>query len=269
MELNVVHLVNIVKVFSTIAFLSVLAFQDLREREMSATLVYAYVVVSAAVFVASLCTDNMPPPVTLIYAVFSLVATAGLFTFLFKLGLVGDGDVFVSLAIGLALFHPSTYEFTLARAGILPPSITVVFYAALTSVALMVLNSVVVLTRYKSLLKQLSPKQKILLPFVGKPVKLRDYLEGKLKHHYLVQEFTYSDKGVVIRYRTLIRVERDELSRLRELVDKGLLSPDIYVWVSPGIPFVFHLFLGVVLLLLLGDKPLALLFLWQFSARWA
>lgn len=267
MELNPVHVINMVKVSSTLAFLGVLALQDLREREMSANLVYAYVAISAAVFAASLYFGDMPPLVMLIYALFSLVATAGLFTSLFKLGLVGDGDVFVSLAIGLALFNPSTYDFTLTKVGILPPSIVVVFYAALTSVVLMVLNSVVVLTRYRCLLKHLSLRQRLLLPFVGKPVRLREYLEGKLKHHYLVQEFTYSSRGVVTRYKTLIRVERNELSRLRELVDKGLLSPDTYVWVSPGIPFVFHLFLGVMLLIVLGDRPLALLFLWQLSAH--
>lgn len=264
-ELGLHDLVDLVKVVSTLIALGVLSIQDLKTRELSALLVYAYLFTSIALFAISVIVSDMVLPLLIIYAAFSLMASAGLFTVLFKLGLVGDGDVYVSLALGLTFSYPSLYRFTLSPTGILPPSLVVILYAALTSMALMLVNAIVVFTKYRSLLSALSAKHKVFLPLISKPVKLRDYLSGKLRHYFPIQTFTVSSSGVVVEYKLLTRVDVDEVSKLKQLLDRGLLSPEIYIWVTPGIPFIFHLFLGVVALIVFGDKPLVHLLIKIFS----
>ncbi|MEM0470542.1 MAG: A24 family peptidase C-terminal domain-containing protein [Desulfurococcaceae archaeon] len=265
MWLNLSLLVDAVRVAATLLALGVLSIEDLRTRELSARIVHAYLAVTTALFIVSFITGSGSFTLLVVYAAFSLLVSAGLFTSLYKLGLVGDGDVYVAIALGLALFYPSIYRFTLPLEGMLPPSLVAIFYAALTSMFLMLVNAVRVLAKYRGVLSALSTKYKIILPFVSRPVKLREYLNGVLKHHFPVQEFTVSGTEVLVRYRLLARIDEDQASVLRKLVDQGVLSEETYIWVSPGIPFIFHLFLGVLLLLVLGDVPLVHLLMKLFS----
>jgi len=245
----------------TFTLVGLLAFQDFKSRELSAVVVYAYTAISAGVFLVSLLTSEVLT-LALVYAGFSLLVTAGLFMSLFKLGLIGDGDVFVAIALGFMFFHPSVYELTLPRAGVLPPSLVIVFYAALASIASMAVNAILVLAKYTHLLKAVETRAKIVLPLVGKPIKLLDYVSGKFKHYYPLQEYTLTDTGLSVKYKFLTGVEGENVSKLKKLVENGILDKDTYVWVTPGLPFVSYLFVGVVLLLVLGDRPLTKLLTW-------
>lgn len=258
--------VDLVKVVTALIVLGFLGYEDLKTRELSAVVVYAYLAVGVVLFIITVLTSPFPLVIQVVYIVFSLVASAGLFTLLYKLGLVGDGDLYVSIALGFTFSHPSLYWLTLVSAGIMPPVLIIVLYASFICIVYMLVNAVVVLAKYREAVRSLQGRYRLILPLIGKPVKLSEYTGGKYVHYFPLQYFEVSNGVAVTKYKVLTRVEEgDEATTLRKLVESGLVNPNTYIWVTPGIPFVFYLFLGLILLLVLGDLPVVTFITTLFS----
>lgn len=106
------------RLLSSLAFLGLLGVQDLKRREVSPSIVFMYLGVSASLFVFSTVTLRMPAEQKLLYSLVSLTVTLGAFISLYMRGLVGNGDVYVSSAIGLCFSYPDIYSVTFAGRGV-------------------------------------------------------------------------------------------------------------------------------------------------------
>ncbi|MEM4487778.1 MAG: A24 family peptidase C-terminal domain-containing protein [Desulfurococcaceae archaeon] len=251
---------EVVKMFLSIAILFVLGIQDLKSRELSETIVYLFLCCSLIGFIVStFILGSMQPILRLAYATISLLVTIGVFLTLYKLNLIGDGDLYISTSLGLMFPYPITYRATLVRTGILPPSLIIVLYASMLGIIFSAINAVIVISRHKESLDAMPTKIKMIIPFIAKPVKLIDYLEGKVKHCHPIQVFKVVNGKVISEYKFLIDINQDINEEVKDLINKGSLSPNIYLWVTPGLPYVFHLLLGLIMLFILGDSPVLLL----------
>lgn len=252
---------NLSKLVISVVMLAILGVQDLKSRELNARFVHIYLFSSATAFIVStFFVEDIPPIGRLIYSAFSLVTCGGLLALLYKIGLVGNGDVYVSTALGLMFPYPSAYKLTLASAGILPPSLVIMLYASLLGALFAAINAVIVTSRYRAVLSKVPGKIKLVLPFIARPIKLIEYVEGRARHYIPVQAFRVINGRVVSEYSLITNLSRGP-DELKALVSRGVLSPDTYVWLSPGLPFVFYLFIGLVAMAILGDKPVILLLL--------
>jgi Archaeal Peptidase A24 C-terminus Type II. len=120
----------------------------------------------------------------------------------------------------------------------------------------MLTNVLLVIMRYKGALEKLPRGYRIIVPLLGRPVKIRDYLNGKFKHYYPLQSFTIDGEKLTVKFRLVTGVNNAEIDDLRSIVERELLNPDDYIWITPGLPFILYLLIGFTLVLLVGDKPL-------------
>jgi len=261
LELTVsIEFIEYVKLLVTFPILLVLSIQDYKSRELDARLVYIYLVVSIVMFVLTSVFSDLVLTLKLFYVFFSIGVVGIVFYTLYRLGLIGDGDVFVAVSLGLMYTYPTTYSATLASRGILPPPIMIILYSTLGAILLIIVNSIyVVLTSYK-FVQDLPGVYRILLPLFGKPVKISDYIQGKYKHYIPLQSFELVGGNLVVKYRVLTGIDYDIRSTLKQLVEEKFIDPEGYIWVSPGLPFIVYFFAGFILFLILGDKPLLTLF---------
>jgi len=249
-------LLDSVKILSTFITLLVLSIQDWRTRELDARIVYFYLILSILLFFASTIILDAPLYMRLFYAGISLFTTAGLFILLYKTGLIGDGDVYIATALGLMFPYSDTYKLTLQAYGLLPPSMVIIFYASVSALVIMLTNVLQVIMRYRGALERLPQGYRIIVPLLGRPVKIRDYLNGKFKHYYPLQSFELDGEKLTVKFRLVTGVDNAEINDLRNIVERGLLNPDDYIWITPGLPFILYLLIGFILVLLVGDKPL-------------
>jgi len=54
----------------------------------------------------------------------------------------------------------------------------------------------------------------------------------------------------------LSRLSDTSRIEILELVEKGVVPRDFVLWVTPGLPYVFYMLIGLLLTILLGDKPM-------------
>ena len=251
--------IDLFKIALSMIILSILGYQDWKTREISDKIVYFYLGCSTILFIAStiVLLGNYPPILLLLYIGSSLLATMVLFGILYKFNLIGDGDVYVATSIGLLYSYPFA---TLIGIGLLPPALIIVIYATLIGLLNSVFNAIRVLVKNRKQFRELSLKHKLIVPFLAKPVKIRDYIENRYKHHFPIQVFNILNGRVESKFNILRGINEDTSSNIKDIVEKGLVNPDTYIWITPGIPYVFHLLLGLLLYILLGDKLIIVLF---------
>ncbi|MEM1830432.1 MAG: A24 family peptidase C-terminal domain-containing protein [Desulfurococcaceae archaeon] len=256
MHVQIDELVEIVKIVSTLITLVVLSIQDWRTRELDGRIVYSYLMLSILMFFTSTMISHLPLETLLFYTFFSVVTTSGLFILLYITGLAGDGDVYVATSLGLMFPYITSYKFTLQRIGLLPPCMVVVFYASAFALVLMIANSTWVLIRYRDAVSRIPLKYKFIIPLIGRPVRIREYLRGKYKYYYPLQFFEVRNEGVLVYFKLFTSINSKEVSSLHNLINKGLLSMDDYIWITPGLPFILYLLIGFILMLVFADKPI-------------
>jgi len=244
-----------IKVIISLLFLTVLGFEDLKTRELESKIVYLYLSISLILYTLTLITSaNIIE--YLVYTALTLVVTPGVFYILYKYGLVGDGDVYVSLALGLSLHHFTVYNATLVGYGVMPPALVAILYASLTALLWSFTQGLFNILRYRSLLRQLPLKYRAIISFLAKPVKAGEFSENpKYKHYYPLQVFKYTEQGIR-EYYNLLRLDDTTRQSVIELVKRGVIPRDHILWITPGLPYVFYMLIGVITLLLIGDKPL-------------
>jgi preflagellin peptidase FlaK len=255
----IVFYIEALKITVSIIVLLVLSVQDYRTRELDARVVYMYLAFSICISLASFLTAEIPTLLKLFYYIVSLSTTGGLFFILYKSGLIGDGDLYTAVSLGFLFPLPSTYQFTIYNppsSGILPPSIILVLYGSISVIILTMVNAAFVLVKYRFILARTPLKYAVILPFLGKPVRVLDYVKGKYRHYYPLQYYRVVNGEVVVEYKLVTRVLGEDGKDVLSLLERGFVKPEDYIWVSPGIPFILYLLVGFILLLILGDYPL-------------
>jgi preflagellin peptidase FlaK len=253
MELETI--LALIKVFISLLFLAILGFEDLKTRELDSKIVYLYLSLSSILYALTLITIvNIVE--YLVYTALTLLVTPGVFYILYKYGIIGDGDVYVSLALGLSLHHPTVYGATLVRYGIIPPALVAVLYASLIALLWSVLQGLFNTLHYRSLLKQLPFKYRAIILFLARPVKAGEFYEDpKYRHYYPLQIFKYTEQGIREEY-NLLRLDDTTRQHVVELIEKGVIPRNYILWITPGLPYVFYMLIGLLILLVIGDKPL-------------
>jgi len=246
---------SLAQISTSMLFLLVLGIEDFKSRELNSKVVYSYLVVGLVLYTVTLITARNLVEV-IVHTVFTLIVSPGVFLVLYKYGLTGDGDVYVSLSLGLTLYHPVAYKATLARQGVLSPALVTVLYASLTATLYTLIQGVLSAARYRVLLKQVPLRYRVLLVLTARPVKAGEYCENpKYKHYYPIQVFKPTDQGLQVEF-NLSRLSDTSRIEILELVEKGVVPRDFVLWVTPGLPYVFYMLIGLLLTILLGDKPM-------------
>lgn len=255
-ELASQRVLEVVKTATSATFLAALSYFDYKTRLLPDALVYAYLVTSILMYAVSAVVAvqeyGLLPPI--LYTLLSAALCTGLMYSLYKAKLVGDGDVYVALSLSLMHAFPQSYGTTLPGAGILPPPLVVLFYASLIGLAYSLVQLAVSLVKWRWLLKELPGVHKILVPLIARPVKLGDYLSGKVKHSYPVQCLEVENGRVRVSMQLLTRIDEDDC--ILRSADKLRSFADYYIWVSPGLPFILYMLLGFVLFMAVGDSVL-------------
>ncbi|MEM4732531.1 MAG: A24 family peptidase C-terminal domain-containing protein [Desulfurococcaceae archaeon] len=247
-------LLEAVKVLVSLVFLVVLGYYDMRSRLLPDVLVYTYAGVSTVVFTFTLFNifRCYSPTVLAIYVLFSTALTTGLLYALYKMGHAGDGDVYVMLSIGLSHSFPSVYRVVLLGYGLLPPGLVILLYACIVQLIVLVYQALVNITKYRSVVKDLKGVYKLIVPLISKPVKIKDYVSSPREHVHPIQCPEVYENEVKWFFRLTSRIDEEDciLKFKDELVNR---MGDMYIWVSPKIPFVFYMMIGFVIFILLGD----------------
>ncbi len=253
MELE--SLLVFIKVITSLLFLAILGFEDLKTRELESRIVYLYLSLSLVLYALTLITSTNIIEY-LVYTALTLLVTPGVFYILYKYRLIGDGDVYVSLSLGLLLHHPTVYSATLVGYGVMPPALVAVLYASLIALLWSILQGLSNILRYRSLLRQLPLKYRAIILFLARPIKAGEFSENpKYRHYYPLQMFKYTEQGIR-EYYNLLKLDDTTRQNIVELVEKGVIPRDCILWITPGLPYVFYMLIGVLILLLVGDKPL-------------
>ncbi len=252
-----------------IAVLSIFSYYDLKYRDVPDRYVWISLFIAMMLFIYStIYYMSVYKPLNIVYGyiALSLLLSGGLFTVLYLFDMIGEADVLIVFEIALLFPFIDLYDIVLylVKAPLhLPPILPIVLYSAVFSIVFALVKTIYVSIRYHKLLpRELSLTKQLILLLVGRPMKIKDYLQTK--HYYPLTIYTVGEEGIVKSYRFTFNVEEEEYGvhqeKLRKLLDEGLVSSEEYIWVTYGIPYLVPLLAGYLFFLVLGDTPLLLLF---------
>jgi len=247
-------------VIKTVLALSVLLYTsilDYRYREVEPKILYGSIITACVLTLAEIIAFKIFTLYHILSLILSVIVVIVIGLFSYFTGLLGGADVLI--LIFLALLFPWKFKM-----GILPvieyttlPIITfiinsliiVVFY----SIYFLLLNIVM----YKDEVKKLNTPfiKKTILLLTGCPMKVSDYLKSKFM--YPLEIIKVKENGEIEKeYRLTFNIEEeymDHINHVKKLVEKGVLSKDTYIWVTPGIPLIIFILLGFILSITVGD----------------
>ena len=264
MSTSILSLLDLIRIFICLLFLSIASLHDLKSREVPDTIWMIFAPLGLTLSLVSMVWSGWNLW-TLLSWIMILAITFCLSITLFYLGLFGgaDGKALICLAAVMP-FRPSLpWEGPPARNFIqyfMPPPISTfnnaVLLATLSIIPILIRN----LKDYaenKRLFDGLEHEgffTKALAPLTGYRVDINRLRTGK--HHYLLmEEFIRREDGSTIRkLKIFSRLPPDENW------PKLDLPTDFYgkVWVTPGLPFIIFIALGFLITILVGDLILLL-----------
>jgi preflagellin peptidase FlaK len=177
-------------------------------------------------------------------------------------GLIGGADVF---ALAFLTIDMPWYPYSFGGRAFLPIPLLTLFYATLVGLIWLPIKIASNLRRreFKEHAKELGVGglKYLRLATSAKAVKVKDYME--MKFWYPLEVFEVKNGKLESKLRTVFSVDEEHeehQKKLKELVERGLLSEDRLIFVTYGMPFLVYLTVGLILALLLGDIPLRVLF---------
>ncbi len=183
-----------------------------------------------------------------IHTLFSFLPAIALLAMAF-LDLIGGADALAMLLIAVA--HPSFLVLPISLLtmafSVIPPMILIVYY--------LILN-----LSHKEELNRLACVRgsKKLLLFMGRPLRVRDYLRSK----FLFLLTVPTEKGFQCGVSADIDIDFEQEKRIViDALRKGVISEDSLVWVSPALPHIAFIFVGYVISLFIPQDLLLSLFL--------
>ncbi|MEM3670458.1 MAG: A24 family peptidase C-terminal domain-containing protein [Thermoprotei archaeon] len=189
--------------------------------------------------------------------ILELVAVAAVGFALSFLRLFGEADALAILASAAAMpvsnqiFHSQIpwFGLTVFDNGVI--------FAAMYTVALALYNTAMVAAKpgYLSPYSKSGLRQRLMLVTAGRKLPVKKYLEYSYKFLPL-ESFALDSSGIVVRTPTFgasIDVFDKREEQIKALVGEGRLSETEPIWVSPGIPVVTCMFVGLLFTHFVGD----------------
>jgi len=255
--LNSPPLIAVVEYSITLLFLIPFAIYDYKRRDIPDKLVYLFL--ASSVILGILAYTDVAPalPITAVglYFFISVVPLPLVLLVLAELKLMGFADFFVVLSLSIMYGIPMRYPILLASTNIPIPPIS--FYVLINALILQVIvhysiTVARVLRHGFKLPGGLGVLDKAYLLIAGWPVRVGEVVD---KEYYtpLLVPFEREPGGVEWRITRSTRIEDPGLrSRVREFLEKGLLSRDEIIWASYGHPLVTYIAVGFIVYILLG-----------------
>ncbi|QKQ99684.1 peptidase A24 [Metallosphaera tengchongensis] len=176
---------------------------------------------------------------------YSLFAVLAVFFAFYLVGFMGGADLFAIMILSLANAKTSPLFFGhFSKLG-MEPLIVVLFSSALI-VASGIVNF---LTTFKYT-AGMGLYSRLILSLTAKRVRMDKFLKSKFLFPLSVIDEN-GNESVRIGF-SVEENDSDWRERYRELVSKGIVSPDRYIWVAWGVPVIPFIFLGYVLSLFVG-----------------
>ncbi len=229
-------------------------YTDIKEREVTPILWIISGSIGGLLSLMEFLFD--PDPLRILAILLSIIIafTVG-FTFSY-LGLLGGADFLAFLVV--SIYHPWKPLLIKPLFDVMPLFIpSFIIYSSLSSslLAIYFLSSNLLFKRTKLLKQGGNFWRKILVLMIGKPIKMKDFMNSKFM--YPLEEIkVLPGKGVLRRFRVTVDVNEpieEKVEDIRRMVERGLLSPDDYIWVTPGLPMMVFMLIGYFLAIYLGD----------------
>ena len=251
-----VYLLEWARLLWSIFIMGITALMDLKTREVRPELWVIAIVVGT-----TLMLFEMSKVAFIFFAIYILLSLAPLPVLIYMMlkGGLGGADVLAYLFLSLTLPYSAIIR------TVLPIPLVVLFYASLIMLPTSLIRLLRNLTS-KEFMEHLEArgikgKTRLSMLISGKLVSVEEYL--KMKFWYPLEEIRESEEGVNFIPRGRFDVEEEDAEhkrKIRELVEKGKLSPSEKIIVSYGIPFLVNMFLGLLLVILIKDIPLCIMF---------
>jgi len=266
--MNLYGYILVVKIMYTVLVLSWFSYYDIKYRDIPDRYVWLSLIVSIILFIASIpfYLGRFGYQLLIGYTVLSILLSTGFFAMLYFMGFIGLADVFVVSEIALLFPLIDVYDIIYYKIEFpfhLPPVLPIILYSTISSLIIMLFKSLFIsIKHYDKLPQDIPLSKKIALMFMARPMTIRDFLSTK--YYYPLTIFKIEDNVLKRITRLTFDVEEEEYweyqEEFRKLVEEGLLSPDEYVWVTYGVPYMVPLLIGFILFLILGDTPFFELF---------
>jgi len=265
---SIYHYILWFKLAFTLAILAWFSYYDSKYREIPDKHVWVTFAISLLLFGVSLpyYISYYRVQVVVVYVIFSVFVGIGFFYLLYVFGLMGKADVFVTAELVFLYPFIDIYEIVFLKSKreiLIPPITAILIYSALFSILLVVFKSTLTALKHREALPRDIPGYaKLMLLVVGNPMRIREYLESKF--YYPLTLLIVEGSSVRKEYRFSFNAEKEDYREhqkyFRELVEKGLVSPEDYIWVTYGIPFLIPLLLGFTTFMIVGDVPVCYIF---------
>lgn len=244
------------------------SYYDIKYRDIPDKYVWITFGISIILFLVSIpyYLGTYYPVFSIAYIILSILLGGGVFFVLYLFGLIGKADVFLVSEISLLFPFIDIYDIVLFKAPIkihLPPVMIIVLYSAGLTIIYMLFKTIFILLKHwDKLPRDLPFSMKLLLVLIGRPMQVGEYLVTH--NYYPLVLFSEDKEGLVRKYRLTFDVESEDYREhqvlFKKLIDKGLLDPNEYIWVTYGIPYLVPLLAGFVLFLIISDLSLYYLF---------
>jgi len=234
------------------------SFLDLKSREIEPRIWLYYGIPLAFLTVIEAFFTNVPVKLFLFSLFFGLITVGGLSGVLYYVGLLGGGDVFGLIVIGIAHpVNPIHYIYPSKLTSIIfPPIITTLLFASLAASALSIIIFFNNILRHRKDLARLPSKSlKIAYLFTATPIKAGDLVEKKF---WYPLERPWEKN----RFRLNFNVEEDDAilrGKINSLIKEGRIESKTKIWSTYGIPFIIYIFLGYIIMLIGGENAILMI----------
>jgi len=218
-----------------------LSFEDVRSREVP---VQPFLV---AIVICSLTAFIGPKPggfkLMLSLIENALAITPLLILVLAKLKGLGDLLAFIVVMVSSPFLGDRFCVFT--------PSFTTLSYYVFLFSVIAVANLVYVLTRYFDEVNLLRGYEKIIFPFIARPIPVKELIEGRRKWWFPIK--VCGKRSLMIN----VNVEYEDIIReVKSAVERGCISLADRVWAVYGFPAIPLITTAYIMALVVGDKLL-------------
>lgn len=253
--MNSLQVSEYVSIFVSLSALTIASISDLRTREVSDKVWFAYAPIGLALTVYRLWTTPQSLPFTLISISLSLVIAFALVFF----GLAGGADAKALICLGLTLPIPPTVATPILGFAypFFPLSVLVTTYIASLSVAIwMVGKNLSLLAKLKAGmftgLEREPTWKKAFALVTGFPTEV-----SRLRstfYLYPMEKVAEDDNGARRTFQVYSKADVDRDQVLSEFFEslKKVGSPSM-VWVTPGLPLLVFMLIGLLIGLTVGD----------------
>jgi len=235
---NLLDYVSKIVAISTLLYLS---FEDVKRREVSVQpFLIAITVCSLIAFI-----DSKPSEFKLMLSVVEnvLVIIPLLILVLMKLKGLGDLLAFLVVMTSSPFLGDGFCVFT--------PSFTTLFYYVLLFLVAAIGNLLYVLVKYHNEVSMLHGYEKIIFPFIARPILVKDLIEGRKRWWFPIK--ICGKRSLFIN----VNVEHEDIIReVKSAIERGCIHLTSRVWAVYGFPAIPLITSAYIIALAIGDKLL-------------